>query len=363
MALPNGHHHFIFSDVKKNTAYAWTNGTLRVLLSPSGCNAVGSQKLRQVYFIVKSSKLLFVTYLSKDTLANVNGGGDERCQNLIEPGSNGLLVYSVAEHDSTIDVTIVACQHGNRRLVATTLENFEENPSVKSMAVIAETFDGMLLNSPNDVAQHPLTGDLFFTDPAYGLNGKDDDSTKYQSHSRVYRIDNKYIQARVASSNGNHDEVKLREPTAVLDEFARPNGVAFSIDGTRLFVSNSDKTAPDTRVIKVFDVAWQESGNREGDFYDYSITNGRIFARADEARSILDRDRDAASYNGNFDGVKVDSAGNVFTAGPGGVHVYNSAGEHLGVLLTGVKTGNIALGEDGFLYIAADTEVRRIARS
>ena len=253
----------------------------------------------------------------------------------------------------------------------------------------------MPLNSPNDIARHPKTGDLFFTDPPYGLNGKEDDPEFAQGFSGVYRIDAAYARARLSEARLSAEvttpssatssvvpitarkaskvKVGLQEPTLVFDRdaFKRPNGIAFSPDGTKLYVGNSDKTAPETRHIKVFDVEWRATSKR-GDLganalaagansFDYSFKNERVFAFADDARTKIDPELDAAAYSANFDGLKVDGRGNVFVAGPGGVHIYGPDGKHLGAVMTGAKTGNVALGIDGYLYIAADSKVKRVA--
>lgn len=267
----------------------------------------------------------------------------------------------------------------------------------RATAVLAETYQGLPLNSPNDVARHPRTGDLFFTDPPYGLNGKEDDPEFAQGFSGVYRIDAAYARARLSEARQSAElatpsstttssvvpiavdqkaakvKVALREPALVFDKdaFKRPNGIAFSPDGKKLYVGNSDKTAPETRHIKVFDVEWRPTSTG-GDLganalatganaFDYSFRNERVFAFADDARTKIDPELDAAAYSANFDGLKVDGRGNVFVAGPGGVHVYGPDGDHLGAVMTGAKTGNVALGADGYLYIAADSKVKRVA--
>lgn len=109
-------------------------------------------------------------------------------------------------------------------------------------------------------------------------------------------------------------------------------------------------------------MSWKEAGKLyDGSRFNYHFTEERVFARTDDARRVLDREMDAISYNANFDGVKVDGRGNVYAAGPGGMHIYEADGSHIGVVLTGAKTGNIAIGQDGFIYICADSQFKRIA--
>ena len=106
----------------------------------------------------------------------------------------------------------------------------------------------------------------------------------------------------------------------------------------------------------------EEEGAAAAPVFTYQLSAFSPFISADAARSVLDPDRDAGGYKGNFDGIKVDRDGNLYAAGPGGLHVYAPDGTHLGLVATGAKTGNIALGRQ-FIYIAADSDLLRIRRA
>jgi sugar lactone lactonase YvrE len=146
-------------------------------------------------------------------------------------------------------------QHGNRRVVVQVLGDASRDPGfvpdTRATAVLAETFGGRPFNSPNDLAVHPATGDVFFTDPPYGLNGKEQDPAYEQSFNGIYRIDGTYAAARLAAARATAHgaatgtvttttattaAVPLREPHLVSRDFTRPNGVAFSPDGRRMCV-------------------------------------------------------------------------------------------------------------------------------
>lgn len=122
--------------------------------------------------------------------------------------------------------------------------------------------------------------------------------------------------------------------TLVADDFALPNGLAFSPDETRLYIDDSSRYH-----IRVFDVV-----------SDGALTNGRLF------HSMQSRDPAVP------DGMKVDTQGNVYCTGPGGVWVLDADGHHLGTIRIPEQTTNCAWGGDDlqFLYITTRTSVYRI---
>ncbi|HWB08158.1 MAG TPA: SMP-30/gluconolactonase/LRE family protein [Pirellulales bacterium] len=222
-----------------------------------------------------------------------------------EPGSNGLLFDAQGR--------LVLCQHGDRRVARLEGKN--------RFVTLAAKYKGKRLNSPNDGA-FKTNGDLYFTDPPYGLEQGAEDPTRDLDFCGVYRLDAKG---------------KL---TLLTDELTRPNGIAFSPDEKLLYVAQSD---PEDPIWKVFDVA-----------DDGTISGGRVFFDA----AVLARDE---SNKGLPDGLKVDEKGNLFATGPGGVLVLSPKGEHLGTLRTGEATANCAWGGDGStLYITADRYLMRI---
>jgi gluconolactonase len=220
-----------------------------------------------------------------------------------EPGSNGLTFDAQGR--------LVICQHGDRRVVRR-----EENGT---FTVLADRYQGKRLNSPNDLVFRS-NGDLYFTDPPYGLPGVFVDAEKELPFQGVFRL----------TADGTL--------TVLVTDLRAPNGIALSPDEKTLYVSNAQSTKP---IWMAYDVR-----------SDGSIGPGRQFA---EARAFV-RPRDGVP-----DGMKVDEKGNVFATGPGGVHVFAPDGSRLGRLETGVPTANVNWGEDGsVLYVAANHWILRV---
>lgn len=220
-----------------------------------------------------------------------------------EPGSNGL----------TLDLQgrLTLCQHGDRRV-----STREPDGTMRPLAV---GYQGKKLNSPNDLV-FDLQGNLWFTDPPYGLPGTFDDPTKELAFQGVYRV-----------TGDGHISLATRELEA-------PNGLAFTPDYKTLYVANSQTQAP---LWKAFPV-----------HADGTLGPGRVFFDA----SQLFKEGDGVP-----DGMKVDVQGNVFATGPGGVLVITPDGTLLGRILTGVPTANVAFGEDGAtLFITANHRVLRL---
>jgi gluconolactonase len=260
----------LFSDVPMNTVFQWQEGKgISIFLKPSGYTG------------------------------SVPRGG--------EPGSNGLIMDR--------DGRLVLCQHGDRRVAR--LE------SDKTFTTLADKYMGKRLNSPNDGA-FKSNGDLYFTDPPYGLLGLNADRAKELDWNGVYRI---------SAADGTL--------TLLTKEMTFPNGIAFSPDEKTLYVANSD---PRKAIWMAFPVS-----------DDGTLGAGRVFADFTSA---------AATRKGLPDGMKVDAAGNLFATGPGGVLVFAPDGTHLGTFSTGQATANCGWGEDGsVLYITADMFVGRVRLS
>lgn len=229
-----------------------------------------------------------------------------------EPGSNGLLFDPKGR--------LILCQHGNRQVAR--MDAPLSAPAPKFVPV-ADRYLGEQFNSPNDGAFH-ANGDLYFTDPPYGMVGKEKDPQKRIPFQGVYRVD------------------KGGVVTLLTKEMSRPNGVAFSPDFKTLYVANSD---PDRAVWMAFPVK-----------DDGTLGEGRVFFDATPLG--------AKKLKGLPDGLKVDKQGNLFATGPGGVLIFNAAGKHLGTLATGEATSNCAFGEDGkTLFVTADMYVLRVRLS
>jgi gluconolactonase len=220
-----------------------------------------------------------------------------------EPGSNGLAFNKAGE--------LVLCQHGDRRLAKWVDGKF---------VTLVDRYQGKRLNSPNDLAIKS-NGDIYFTDPPYGLPKAMDDPAKELDFQGVYRL----------SSRG--------ELTLLTRELSRPNGIAFSPDERTLYVANSD---PEKAIVMAYPVK-----------DDGTLGTGKIFFDATaEAK---------AKQPGLPDGMKVSRDGTVWATSPGGVRVYSPQGKHLGTLATGVPTANVAFGDDGStLFITADKNLVRV---
>ena len=221
-----------------------------------------------------------------------------------EQGSNGLGVDAQGR--------LLICQHGERRVARVEKDG--------AQTALADKFEGKRFNSPNDLALRK-NGDIYFTDPPYGLDKLNDSPLKELPFNGVFRI----------AADG--------KVSVVVKDLTFPNGIAFSPDEKILYVAVSD---PKHTNIMAYDVQ-----------ADGGVSGGREFFNAETVKK--------PDLKGGCDGMKVDVAGNVFSTGPGGVLVISPAGKHLGTLLTGQQTGNCAWGDDGStLYICADMYLCRV---
>jgi gluconolactonase len=222
-----------------------------------------------------------------------------------EPGSNGLTVDSLGQ--------LVSCEHGDRRVA-----RLDWNGGKRTLA---DAYEGKRLNSPNDLVYRRATGDLYFTDPPYGLpTQSDEDPRKELPFNGVYKV----------SPDG--------KITLLVRDMTRPNGLAFSPDEKTLYVAQSDPARAIWNAFPVKD--------------DGTLGERKLFADVTELTRTL---------QGLPDGLKVDRDGHLFATGPGGVLVYTPDGTRLGRIETGQPTANCAWGDDGStLYITANTLLLRI---
>ncbi|MXW64772.1 MAG: SMP-30/gluconolactonase/LRE family protein [Bacteroidetes bacterium SB0662_bin_6] len=266
--VPDEGGYLLFSDIPVNTIYRWDEkGGLSPYLRPAG-------------------------YAGSDPSG-------------AELGTNGLMLDAEGR--------LVMCDHGNRQVARLNTTNFTRE-------TIASAYEGKRLNSPNDLAFHS-SGDLYFTDPPYGLSGLNDSPDKELPFNGVYRVD-------------TSGEVSL-----LTEELGFPNGIAFSPDEKTLYVANSGGANP---VIRAYDV--QDDG---------TLANSRVFF--DGSALIAD------GAVGAFDGMALDTEGNLFATGPGGVLVLTPEGEHLGTISTGERIANCTFGDDGStLYLTSDMLLARI---
>ena len=256
----------LFSDVPKNTIYKWTEekGT-EVYLTPSGY-----------------------------TGALPRGG---------EPGSNGLLIDK--------NGTLILSQHGDRRVASMDAPLANPKPVFKTLA---DHYRGKRFDSPNDVTID-RKGNLYFTDPPYGLENHEKDSTKDAPYQGVYMI------------------TPAGKVILLIDTLSAPNGIALSPDDHFLFIGNSDGNK----------ARWYRY-----ELGDTTIISGRVFY-------------DISSQNGAPDGMKIDKNGIVFGSGPGGILIFSPQGNLLGKIKLPQPTANCAFSEDEkTLYITSDSVVLRV---
>ena len=220
-----------------------------------------------------------------------------------EPGSNGLALDSSGQ--------LVLCEHGDRRLSVVTKGG--------GKVTLADRWEGKRFNSPNDLAIR-RNGEIFFTDPIYGLPKREQDPLREIDFCGVYRL----------QTDGT---VSLQSR-----EISRPNGIAFSPDECILYVANSDGNDPVWRAFPV-----HEDGN------------------LGDPTPFFDASKEDRISRGGGDGMKVDKHGNVFATGPGGVLVLSPEGRLLGRIVTGERIANVGWGNDGsVLYLTSDMYLCRI---
>ncbi|MSU25019.1 MAG: SMP-30/gluconolactonase/LRE family protein [Opitutus sp.] len=262
----------VFSDVLANTAYRWKPGA-----------SVG--KVTGADIFLRPSGLWQAT------------------PGFREPGSNGLTRDAQGR--------LLLAQHGERQIA-----RFDQGV----FTTLARRFDGKRFNSPNDLAVRK-NGDIYFTDPPYGLEKVVDSPLRELPYAGVFRL----------ATDG--------KVTLLTKNLTFPNGIGFSPDEKTLYVAVSDSKA--TRVV-AFDVQ-----------ADGTLANERLFF---DAQARKDK-----GGKGLCDGLKVDREGNVWATGPGGVMVISPAGKLLGVINTNEPTGNCCWGDDGStLYITANYFLVRV---
>ncbi|WP_088330759.1 SMP-30/gluconolactonase/LRE family protein [Lacimicrobium sp. SS2-24] len=257
-----------FTDVPQSKLYQWrANEGVKMAMSPSGL-AVGHEGFRET---------------------GING--------LIAPGNGTLL----------------AANTGERRIDVISLSNWQKTPLIESA-------DGRHFNSPNDLIQS-RTGDLFFTDPPYGLTGGDDSPLKQQPVNGVWHFDGK--------------RVHLIDGT-----LTRPNGIVLMNNDTTLLVSNSSADNP---VIMRYERDHQGHFGTPVRWFDMSawITPER--------------------WNGLPDGMAVTESGLVFATGPGGLYVLSDSGSLAARITFDRPLANVALDEQNrTLFVANQNRLLRL---
>ena len=203
---------------------------------------------------------------------------------------------------------LLACEHASSQVTRTEPDG--------RIVPIATHYQRKQLNSPNDIVC-AADGAIYFTDPGYGR-------MEYYGVKREPELDFRGLYRVGADATS---------PVLLAKDFGQPNGLCLSLDGKRLFVNDTER-----QHVRVFDVAGT------------SVTGGAAWA---ETRG---------EGAGAPDGMKIDSAGNLYCCGPGGIHVFDPAAKCLGVIRVPEYTANMAFGDADLrsLYITASTSVYRI---
>ena len=209
----------------------------------------------------------------------------------------------------------ISCEHGNQRVVRYELDG--------SVTVLTDSYAGKKYNAPNDVVVHP-DGSIWFTDPGYGSlmnyegNRLNTGSVQPVQKEAVYRIDSKTFKV-----------------TKVTDEIFKPNGLCFSPDYKKLYVSDTGAShyPQASRQIKVWKL-----------LDDHTLKNGKSFAS-------MEMEVNGQILKGGADGIKCDEDGNIWSsagwAGHGydGVHVFEPKdGNRIGQILLPEICSNLCFG-------------------
>tara|TARA_B100000767_G_scaffold263225_1_gene276747 strand:- start:4780 stop:5757 length:978 start_codon:yes stop_codon:yes gene_type:complete len=256
----------LFTDVPENKIYRWDkSGGLSVFLEPSGYTGIAPNEK--------------------------NGG------------ANGLILDSSGN--------LLIAQHGDRRIAL--IKRPLARPG--TFITVVDRFEGKRFSSPNDLILSK-SGDLYFTDPPYGLKG-DNDPLKEIKINGVYKLDS------------------FGKITLVYSGFNKPNGLAFSPDESVLYIANSS--------------------SKKNLWKSFSVKNGLL---TDEKVFF---DASKITGKGGADGLKVHSKGYIFATGPGGVLIFTPQGKHIGTIKTMVATSNCAFNDsESALYMTSDKYLTRI---
>src|SRR5450432_170090 len=263
--------YLLFSDVPANRIYKWKQGNgASIYLEPSG----------------------YTGTIPKEK----------------EPGSNGLVIDKKGG--------LVLCQQGNRQMAR--MKSPLNNPKPQ-FETIASSYERKKFNSPND-AVYASNGNLYFTDPPYGLEKGIKDSTKEIPFQGIYLV----------KPGG--------KALLVSDKVSYPNGIALSPDNKILYISNSDN---DNKEWLKYELNGEGLIAKESVFYHVSAEEGKLA--------------------GNPDGMKVNARGYIFASGPGGIWLFNPSGKVLARIYTGELTSNCYIDQvHNMLYMTCKSYVMRV---
>jgi gluconolactonase len=273
------------------SGYKWSEG-------PTWDRARG-----QLYFTDVPSNKAFVwnSQNGVKTFLDPSGASPSSLKGFREPGANGLLISN--------DGRLLICNHGKRALEAMDIETGER-------VTLVSDYNGHAFNSPNDLIEAE-NGDIYFTDPPYGLEGLNASPLKEMKENGVYRLS------------------KTGQVERLIDDMTFPNGVALSPDEKYLYVTQSD---PDMPIIRRVELSTNKSDDIWVDMRPY-MKDGP----------------------GLPDGLAVTSTGHMFVTGPGGVLILDAKGGVLGRINTGRATANCTFGNDGYtLFITAQDRLLSI---
>ncbi|NNV54439.1 SMP-30/gluconolactonase/LRE family protein [Limnovirga soli] len=261
----------LFSDIPKNTVYKWTpKKGIEVYLKPSGY-----------------------------TSTKPRGG---------EMGSNGLLLNKKGQ--------LILAQDGDRRVA---LMNAPIQAPKPNFITLANNYKGKRFDSPNDMALRS-NGDIYFTDPPYGLEFYIDDTAKDAPYQGVYKL---AVDGTV---------------TLLTDTINRPNGIGILPGDTTILISNSE--------------------SEKAIWYAYDLDKNGLFTNP---HIFYDASAIAMEKGGGPDGFKVDSKGNVYSSGPEGIWIFDKTGKVLGKIKINGRVSNCALAyNETVLFVTADDYLLKI---
>ena len=216
-------------------------------------------------------------------------------------GGNGLLI------DKNGD--IIVCQHGDRRLAK--IENASSN--LPNFTTLIDNYEGGRFNSPNDLT-YASNGDIYFTDPSFGFFNLEtfqfvDSDLKDLDFNGVYKFN-----------------VNTKALSLITDQIDLPNGIALSPDEKSLYVNKMAFIDGNRKILKINLESMEMT----------TLFDGAELPQEDE---------------GNFDGLKVHSSGNIFTSGPGGLLIISPEGKLQGKIDFGTITNCAFDDKEEYLYV------------
>jgi len=254
---------------------------------------------------LRANKIYSISPAGKLTVRLDRAGGVDSFDSRYFRGSNGIV--------PTADGGLLVAQHSGHRIIKLDAQ--------MRATTFVDKFEGKALSSPNDMV-YAADGALWFTDPPFFFadptNSKVDPNKapgKVQATNNVYRF-------------------KDGKLTAVITDIGFPNGLTFSLDGKTLYVADTG-----ARLYR-YDVK-----------PDGTVANKRVFADWSSDKGV-----------GLTDGVKIDTKGNIYSSGPGGIRIVSPAGKVLGQIVLPEDAANIAFGGNDMktLYITASTGIYRV---